>query len=194
MELDFTFNDVLSATLILFAVIDILGNIPVVLDLRRKSGSIDAGRATLVALLLMVAFLFVGENLLKIIGIDVNSFAVAGSIVILFIALEMILGIQLHKTKAPKTVSIVPIAFPLIAGAGTLTTLLSIRAEYPRSAILIAICINMIVVYLVLKLTKPIERFFGEGVISVLEKVFGVILLAIAVKLFGANISQIILP
>lgn len=191
MDLRFTFQELLGATMILFAVINILGNIPVIVDLRKKSGKIYAGRASLVALIMMISFLFVGEKILNIIGIDVSSFAVAGSIVILFIALEMILGIQIHKNVEPKSVSIVPIAFPLIAGAGSLTTLLSIKAEYPTITIVIAIFINMIIVFIVLKMTKQIESFFGKGVISVLEKVFGVILLAIAVKLFGANVSQI---
>lgn len=189
----FTFNDVLGATMILFAVIDIVGNIPVILDLRKKSGgSIYSGRATLVALALMVTFLFVGERILNIIGIDVYSFAVAGSIIIFFIAIEMILGIELHKSIEPKSISIVPIAFPLIAGAGTLTTLLSIRAAYPITAILIATGINLLIVYIVLKSTRGIEKFLGAGLISVLQKVFGVILLAIAIKLFGANITQLI--
>ncbi len=194
MIIDFTLQELLGATMILFAVIDILGNIPIIVDLRNKSGDLYAGRASLVALLMMVAFLFVGEKILNVIGIDVSSFAVAGSFVILFIALEMILGIQLHKNVEPKSVSIVPIAFPLIAGAGTLTTILSIKAEYPTSAIVIAILINIIIVYFVLKMTKQIERLFGQGVISVLQKVFGVILLAIAVKLFGANVPDIFTP
>lgn len=190
---EFTFQDVVGATMILFAVIDIVGNIPVIIDLRKKAGgNIFAGRAAIVACLLMVVFLFVGERILNIIGIDVNSFAVAGSIIIFFIAMEMILGIKLHRGIEPRSVSIVPIAFPLIAGAGTLTTLLSLRAEYPVPSILIAIGINMIIVYFVLKNTKRIESFLGEGFIGVLEKVFGVILLAIAVKLFGANIGQLI--
>ena len=193
MNFDFTIQEVLGATMILFAVIDIIGNIPVIIDLRKRSGGhIYSGRATLVALGLMVTFLFVGERILNIIGIDVNSFAVAGSIIIFFIAIEMILGIKLHKSIEPRSVSIVPIAFPLIAGAGTLTTLLSLRAEYPVSAILVAISINMVIVFIVLKMTRQIESFLGEGFIGVLEKVFGVILLAIAVKLFGANIADLI--
>lgn len=193
MKFDFSFTDLLGATMILFAVIDIVGNIPVIIDLRKRSGGqIYSGNATIVALVLMITFLFLGETILNVIGIDVNSFAVAGSIIIFFIAIEMILGIKLHKDIQPKSVSIVPIAFPLIAGAGTLTTILAIRAEYTVTTILIAICINMAIVYTVLKLTKQIENFLGEGVIGVLQKVFGVILLAIAVKLFGANIAQLI--
>lgn len=190
----FTLQDVLGATMILFAVIDIIGNIPIIIDLRKRAGGhIYSENATIVALVIMVAFLFLGERILNIIGIDINSFAVAGAIIIFFIAIEMILGIELHKsTIDPKSISIVPIAFPLIAGAGTLTTLLSIRAEYPLPAILIAIGINMLIVFIVLKATKKIENFLGKGLISVLEKVFGVILLAIAVKLFGANIGGLI--
>ncbi len=195
LQASFSFEDVLSATMILFAVIDVTGNIPIILDLRKRSGGhIESGRASLVALIIMVAFLFVGERILNLIGIDVNSFAVAGSIIIFFIAIEMIFGIKIHRNIEPKSISIVPIAFPLIAGAGSLTTLLSIRAEYPLPAILIAVVINIIIVYIVLKSTKHIEQFLGEGLIGVLEKVFGVILMAIAVKLFGANISDLIQP
>ncbi|MGB5242126.1 MAG: MarC family protein [Lutimonas sp.] len=181
------FKEILTASMVLFAVIDIIGSIPVILSLRQKVGHIQSEKASIVAVIIMITFLFVGEEILKLIGIDVNSFAVAGSLVILFLALEMILGIQLYKEENPETASIVPIAFPLIAGAGTMTTLLSIKAEFETINIIIAIVINMIFVYAVLKSSKKIEHFLGKGGISVLRKIFGVILLAIAVKLFASN-------
>ncbi len=185
-------EQILGASLILFAVIDIIGNIPVIVELRKRAGDISSGKATLVALGLMIAFLFAGERMLNLIGINVGAFAVAGSIIIFIIAMEMILGVKLQKSIEPRTVSIVPIAFPLIAGAGTLTTLLSLRAEYHTVNIIIAVLLNMLIVYGVLKATKQIEEFLGEGLIGILEKVFGVILLAIAVKLFGENIGDLI--
>jgi multiple antibiotic resistance protein len=142
-------------------------------------------------MIIMIGFLFVGEEILNLIGIDVNSFAVAGSIVIFFLALEMILGIQLYKEESPVTTSIVPIAFPLIAGAGTLTSLLALRAEFAVANIIVAIIVNILVVYIVLKSSKRIERFLGNSGISVIRKVFGVILLAIAVKLFASNVQEL---
>ena len=184
------FKEILSATMILFAVIDIIGSVPIIIQLRQKNGHIRSGLATIVALVLMVVFLFVGKSMLSLIGIGVSDFAIAGSLVIFFIALEMILGIQLYKEDdSPSTASVVPLAFPLIAGAGTLTTLLSLRAEYQVINILVAIFINIGLVYLVLKTTRHIERFLGTGGINVLRKVFGIILLAIAVKLFRTNLG-----
>ncbi|MFD1315067.1 MarC family protein [Namhaeicola litoreus] len=185
MVLDF--KEILTASMVLFAVIDIVGSIPIIISLRQKVGHIQSEKASIVAVIIMITFLFVGEEILKLIGIDVNSFAVAGSLVILFLALEMILGIQLYKEENPETASIVPIAFPLIAGAGTMTTLLSIKAEFETINIIIAIIINMIFVYFVLKSSKKIEHILGKGGINVLRKIFGVILLAIAVKLFASN-------
>jgi multiple antibiotic resistance protein len=187
MQVDF--KEILTASMVLFAVIDIIGSIPVIISLRQKVGHVQSEKASIVAMIIMITFLFIGEEILKLIGIDVNSFAVAGSLVILFLAIEMILGIQLYKEENPETASIVPIAFPLIAGAGTLTTLLSIKAEYETINIIIAIVINMIFVYLVLKSSNTIERFLGKGGIGVIRKVFGVILLAIAVKLFASNVN-----
>jgi multiple antibiotic resistance protein len=140
----------------------------------------------------MIGFLFVGEEILNLIGIDINSFAVAGSFVILFLALEMILGITLYKDDIPETASIVPLAFPMIAGAGTMTSLLSLRAEYQVLNIIIAIIINIIFVYIVLKSSKHIDRFLGSSGINIIRKVFGIVLLAIAVKLFTSNIGQLI--
>jgi multiple antibiotic resistance protein len=140
----------------------------------------------------MIAFLFVGEEILRLIGIDVNSFAVAGAFIIFFLAIEMILGIQLYKDEAPETASVVPLAFPLIAGAGTMTTLLSLKAEYETINIIIAIIVNTIFVYIVLKSSKKIEKLLGKGGIGVVRKIFGVVLMAIAVKLFAANIQGLL--
>ena len=181
MKMGLNFKEIITATMVLFAVIDIIGSIPIIIDLRRKVGHIQSEKASIVAVIIMVAFLFVGEEILKLIGIDVNSFAVAGAFVILFLALEMILGVQLYKDEAPETASVVPLAFPLIAGAGTMTTILSLRAEYHAINIIIAIIINMIFVYIVLKSSKKIERLLGKGGINVVRKIFGVILMAIAV-------------
>lgn len=174
--------------MILFAVIDIVGSVPIVIDLRKKVGHIQSGKASVVAAIIMIAFLFIGDEILQLIGIDVNSFAVAGSFVLFFLAIEMILGVTLYKDEAPHTASIVPLAFPLIAGAGTMTTLLSLRAEYNVLNIIVAIIINIIFVYLVLKSSKRIEKVLGQSGLSVIRKVFGVILMAIAVKLFATNI------
>lgn len=189
MKMGLNFKEIITATMVLFAVIDIIGSIPIIIDLRRKVGHIQSEKASVVAVIIMVAFLFVGEEILKLIGIDVNSFAVAGAFVLLFLALEMILGVQLYKDEAPETASVVPLAFPLIAGAGTMTTILSLRAEYHAINIIIAIIINMIFVYIVLKSSKKIERLLGKGGINVVRKIFGVILMAIAVKLFATNIQ-----
>ena len=189
MKMGLNFKEIITATMILFAVIDIIGSIPIIIDLRRKVGHIQSEKASLVSAIIMIAFLFVGEEILKLIGIDVNSFAVAGAFVLLFLALEMILGIQLYKDEAPETASVVPLAFPLIAGAGSMTTILSLRAEYETINIIIAIVINSIFVYIVLKSSKKIERLLGKGGINVVRKIFGIILMAIAVKLFAANIQ-----
>tara|TARA_B100000927_G_C16384815_1_gene436927 strand:- start:392 stop:973 length:582 start_codon:yes stop_codon:yes gene_type:complete len=188
----FNYNDALSAFLILFAVIDILGNIPIIVSLRKKVGHVQSEKATIVAGAIMIVFLFVGESILNLLGVNVQSFAIAGSLVIFFLALEMVLGISLYKEETPNTASIVPIAFPLIAGAGTMTSLVSIRAEFATVNILIAIVANMIVVYAVLKNTERLERILGIGGLSILRKVFGVILLAIAVKLFFTNLIPLL--
>ena len=190
----FNYNDALSAFLILFAVIDILGNIPIIVSLRKKVGHVQSEKATIVAGVIMIVFLFVGERILNLLGVNVQSFAIAGSLVIFFLALEMILGITLYKEETPNTASVVPIAFPLIAGAGTMTSLISIRAEFATINILIAIVANMIVVYAVLKNTERLERILGIGGLSILRKVFGIILLAIAVKLFFTNLIPLLNP
>jgi multiple antibiotic resistance protein len=175
--------------MILFAVIDIIGSIPVVIEIRRRAGSIHAEKATLTALGIMLLFLFLGENILRLIGLDISSFAIAGAFVLFFISLEMILGIKIHKDEMPATASIVPIAFPLIAGAGTMTTLLALRAEYQALEIIAGIVINLAVVYVCLKNLGFLERLLGPTGIGVVRKVFGFILLAIAVKLFRTNVG-----
>ena len=184
----FDLKEIITASMVLFAVIDIVGSIPVIIDLRKKVGHIQSEKASIIAGLIMLAFLFLGEEILKLVGIDVQSFAVAGSFILFFLAMEMILGITLFRDDEPETASVVPLAFPLIAGAGTLTTILTIRAEYHALNIAIAIVLNMIFVYAVLKTSRRIERFLGKSGINVIRKVFGIILLAIAVKLFVGNI------
>jgi len=180
-----------SASMILFAVIDVIGNIPLILVLREKYKIIESEKASIISLGIMILFLYLGEIILNLLGVDINSFAVAGSIIILFIATEMILGINLYKDKNPKTASIVPIAFPLIAGPGTLTTLISIRSEYDKINIILAIIVNMIIVYMVLKSSEKIEKILGSQGIHILRKIFGIILLAIGIKLFTTNIKLI---
>ena len=191
MQLNWT--ELLKSTMVMFAVIDIVGSIPFLLDIKKKAGDIHAEKATLVATGIMLAFLFLGEGVINFLGIDVNSFAVAGSIVMFFMALEMILGITLFEQnpQSMKTATIVPVAFPLIAGAGSMTSIISLRAEFAAVNIAFAILLNMALVYLVLRLTGRIERLLGEAGIAVLQKVFGIILLAIAVKLFSANAAQL---
>ncbi len=187
--MNFSIKEIVTATMILFAVIDILGSIPIILDLRSKVGHIQSEKASIVSAIIMIAFLFAGEALLHLIGIDVNSFAVAGSFVLLFLALEMILGVKIYKDDAPESASVVPLAFPLIAGAGSLTTILSLKAEFETINILIAIILNIVFVYAVLKSSRRIENLLGQAGLSVIRKIFGVVLLAIAVKLFAANIQ-----
>lgn len=175
--------------MVLFAVIDIVGTIPIIVDLRAKVGHIQSEKASIVSGVIMITFLFVGEEILKFMGVDVKSFAVAGAFILFFLALEMILGITLYKDEEPSTASIVPLAFPLIAGAGTMTTLLSLRAQYQTINIVVAILINIIIVYVVLKSSSKIEKALGKNGLGVIRKVFGVILLAIAVKLFAGNVK-----
>ena len=192
--MNLNFKDIFTAFMILFAVIDIVGNIPIIIDLRKKVGHIQSEKASLIAGIIMICFLFIGENILSLIGIDVNSFAVAGSFVLFFIALEMILGITLYKDEdnTTMTASVFPLAFPLIAGPGSLTTILSIKSEFSTPDIIIAIIVNVIVIYLVLKTSGKIEKIIGKNGIQIIRKVFGVVLLAIAVKLFMSNIKELI--
>ena len=189
MELDL--REIITISMVLFAVIDIVGTIPIIVDLRQKHGQIESGKASIVAGIIMIVFLFIGEEFLNLIGIDVNSFAVAGSFVLFFLALEMILGIRIYRDEEPSSASIVPIAFPLIAGAGTMTTLLSLRAQFHTLNIIIAIVLNIFLVYAVLKSSPKIEKMLGKNGLGVVRKTFGVVLLAIAVKLFAANVKAL---
>lgn len=194
MNLNFNlhWSEIGAASMILFAVIDILGSVPLIIEIKRKSGEIHEERATIVSMVIMVGVLFLGESILHVIGINVNSFAVAGSFVLFFMSLEMVLGVKLFREEEiSKTASIVPLAFPIIAGAGTMTSLLSIRAEYEAINIIIAIIFNCIFVYMVLRLTGKIEKLLGAGGIAVLRKVFGIICMAMAVKLFSSNIKEL---
>lgn len=187
--MEFDFKEIATVGMVLFAVIDIVGTIPIIVNLRSKHGHIESEKASIVAGIIMVVFLFAGEGLLKLIGIDVHSFAVAGSFVLFFLALEMILGIRIYRDEEASTASIVPIAFPLIAGAGTMTTLLSLKAQYATENIVMAILLNIVVVYGVLKSSAKIERMLGKNGLGVIRKTFGIVLLAIAVKLFASNVK-----
>ena len=192
--MNFNAKEIFTAFMVLFAVIDIVGNIPIIIDLRKKVGHIQSEKASLIAGVIMVVFLFLGQSLLELIGIDVYSFAVAGSFILFFIALEMILGITLYKDDEDSesiTATVFPLAFPLIAGRGSLTTLLSLRAEFFIENIIIAVLCNVVVIYVVLKTSPKIERIIGANGIKIIRKIFGVILLAIAVKLFAANIQAL---
>ncbi|MBC7935928.1 MAG: MarC family protein [Rhizobacter sp.] len=185
-------KQILTITFTLFAVIDILGNIPVLVTLKAKMGGhIRSNQATLVSGGLMILFLFLGQELLNVLGLDVKSFAVAGSIVIFILGLEMVLGLEFFKAdNNPRSGSVVPIAFPLIAGSGTLTTIMSLKANYENINILMGILINCVVIFLVLHSLKFIEKALGPSGLIVVRKFFGVILLAIAVKIFGTNVQD----
>ncbi|PNQ74571.1 hypothetical protein C1T31_00010 [Hanstruepera neustonica] len=186
-------KEIFTAFMILFAVIDIIGNIPIVIDLRKKAGHIQSEKASIIAGVILILFLFLGQTILKLIGIGVNSFAVAGAFILFFIALEMILGITLYKEdeSTAMTATVFPLAFPLIAGPGSLTTLLSLRAEFRVENIIVAVILNVIIIYIVLKTSAKIERLIGQNGINIIRKIFGVILLAIAVKLFAHNIKAL---
>ncbi len=188
--MEFSIIDILSVFMVLFAVIDIFGSIPLIIDIKAKGNKIEAGKTTLVSFFILTLFLFVGEALLGIFGVDISSFAIAGSFIIFFLALEMVLGIEVFKGNTPEGASIVPLAFPIIAGAGSITTLLSLRAEYSYLNIMIALFLNMVVVFIVLRTTKYIENLLGQTGITILRKIFGIILLSIAIKLFMSNIAD----
>ncbi len=188
----FSFKEILTCSMVLFAVIDIIGSIPIIVSLKQKFGEIESGKASIVAGLIMIVFLFVGNKILGFIGVDVNSFAIAGAFVIFVIALEMILGIQIQRHEEAKAASIVPIAFPLIAGAGTLTTTLSLKAQYHDINIIFGILLNVVFVFLVLRSAGWIEKKIGRSTLKVIEKVFGIILLAISIKLFTSNFAELI--
>ena len=189
--MNFDLKEIFTVFMVLFAVIDIVGNIPIIIDLRKKAGHIQSEKASIIAGIILIAFLFLGKSILNLIGIDVSSFAVAGSFILFFIALEMILGITLYKDDDtnPMTASVFPLAFPLIAGPGSLTTLLSLRAEYEIENIILAVLMNVVVIYIVLKTSRRIERLIGQNGINIVRKVFGVILLAISIKLFAHNVK-----
>ncbi|QHS64062.1 MarC family protein [Chitinophaga agri] len=187
----FNFDQILAITFTLFAVIDIVGSIPVLISLKEKLGHIDSGKATIASGFLMVLFLLVGEPFLNLLSVDVHSFAVAGSIVIFVIGLEMILGVEFFKSeKDTKTGSLIPIAFPLIAGSGTLTTIMSLKANYKETNILAGILLNLVIIFIVLRSLSWIERILGKAGLMVVRKFFGVILLAIAVKIFKSNLTK----
>lgn len=186
--------EIAKASMILFAVIDIIGSLPIVVKLKANAGgSIESGKASIVAGIIMILFLFLGEKILQFIGIDAASFGIAGAFILFFMALEMVLGINLFKEdeNTAKTASIVPLAFPMIAGAGSMTSILSLRAEYESVNIAIAIILNIAFVFLVLKMSGWFEQKLGKSGIAIIEKVFGIILLAIAVKLFTSGIKGI---
>jgi len=191
--MQFSLIEILAAFMVLFAIIDIPGSIPIIIDLKSKGVIIKPVKVTLASLAIFLAFLFIGTPLLGVFGIDVSSFAIAGAFIIFLIAMEMILGIEIFHQDAHGSGAIFPIAFPLIAGAGSLTTVLSLKAEYQTINIFIALLLNMIVVYLVLRLTTFFEKILGQGGLQILKKVFGVILLSIAIKLFLTN-TGIVLP
>lgn len=189
---DFSWIELFKATTVLFAVIDIVGSVPIIIKLKESAGSLHEFRTSSVSFFIMIGFLLVGDSILKLFGVTVESFAVAGSIILFAMAFEMILGIRLFRDQVSgKTASVVPLAFPIIAGAGTMTTLVSLKAEYATINLIFAILINVLIVYAVLKLTKKIEQLLGEGGIAILKKVFGIILLAIAIKLFTTNIQAL---
>ena len=191
MELNI--KDILTVGFTLFAIIDIIGSVPILISLKNKMGGIKEGRATLISGALMILFLFLGEPFLNLLSLDVRSFAVGGSIVIFILGLEMVLGAEFFKSeKDVRAATVVPIAFPLIAGSGTLTTIISLKANYAQTTVLLAILLNLIVVFLVLKSLKVIERILGPGGLIAIRKFFGVVLLAIAVKIFATNAHELI--
>ncbi|EIW91602.1 membrane protein, MarC family [Capnocytophaga sp. oral taxon 412 str. F0487] len=190
--MNFDVKEIISATMVLFAVVDIIGSVPIIINLRKKAGRIQSEKTAIVAGILLILFLFIGKQLLNLFGVTVEAFAVAGAFILFFLALEMILGITLYKGTTPETASIVPLAFPMVAGAGALTTVLSLRAKFYVENIIVAILINMIIVYVVLKSSEKIEKFLGKQGITVIHNLFGVILLAIAVNLFTTNIRAML--
>ena len=192
MEFLVHLKDITIITMTLFVVIDIIGSVPIILDLKKKAGGLQAGKAALSAGIIMILFVFFGEGMLRFIGISVNSFAVAGALIIFFFAMEMILGIQLFKDEEPETASIVPLAFPLIAGAGSLTTILSLRSQYSLLSVIIGVVLNLLLVYIVIKKASSIERMIGKNGISILRRIFGIILLAIAIQMFTSNLKTLL--
>ncbi len=188
----FDIQQLVSAFIVLFAVIDIIGSIPIIINLQEKGKDVNAIKATVISFSLMLGFFYAGDVLLRLFHVDIESFAVAGSLIIFLLALEMILDIEIFKNQGPiKEATLVPLVFPLLAGAGSFTTLLSLRAEYASINIVLALVLNMVWVYIVVSMTDRIERFFGKGGIYIIRKFFGIILLAIAVRLFTVNVNQL---
>ena len=193
MDIYFSFKEIISAFMVLFAVIDILGAIPIIISLREKNQKIEAGKAAIISFVILVAFLFIGQALLGLFNVDISSFAVAGALVLLVLAVEMIFGVEIFKNDSPcGSATIVPLVFPLIAGAASFTTLLSLRAEYNILNIIIAVAMNMALVYLVLNYVYYVVRLFGKSGVYVMRKLFGIILLTIAVRLFTSNLTSLI--
>lgn len=189
----FNWVELFKVSTVLFAVIDIVGSVPLIIKIKERAGDIHEIRTSVVSFIIMIGFLFLGDSILKLFGVTVEAFAVAGAMILFAMALEMILGVRLFRDEVSgKTASVVPLAFPIIAGAGTMTTLVSLKAEYHEINIIIGILINILIVYATLKLTRRIENLLGEGGIAILKKVFGIILLAIAIKLFTSNLSELI--
>ena len=190
MFTNFNFQQILSAFIVLFAVIDIIGAIPIIIDLKDKGKDVNALKATLISFLLLLGFFYAGDILLRLFHVDIESFAVAGAFVIFLLSLEMILDVEIFKNQGPiKEATLVPLVFPLLAGAGSFTTLLSLRAEYASVNIIVALILNMLWVYFVVRMTRKVERVLGKGGIYLIRKFFGIILLAISVKLFMSNIT-----
>ena len=190
MFTNFNFQQILSAFIVLFAVIDIIGAIPIIIDLKDKGKDVNALKATLISFLLLLGFFYAGDILLRLFHVDIESFAVAGAFVIFLLSLEMILDIEIFKNQGPiKEATLVPLVFPLLAGAGSFTTLLSLRAEYASVNIIVALILNMLWVYFLVRMTRKVERVLGKGGIYLIRKFFGIILLAISVKLFMSNIT-----
>ena len=190
MQIDFL--QIFSASIVLFAVIDILGSMPIIISIREKGGDVNAVKATLVATVILLVFMYLGEALLNLFGVDLNSFAVAGSFVLFIIGLEMVVGFEVFKQDSPGGATIVPVAFPLLAGPGTFTALLSMRAEYEAINIVIALLINMVWVFILLKSTNRVAKVLGSGGLFVIKKFFGIIVLAISVRLFASNLVVLI--
>ncbi|MFO0495440.1 MAG: MarC family protein [Flavobacteriia bacterium] len=188
----FSWSELFKTTTVLFAVIDVVGSVPIILKIKESAGELNAARTSFASFCIMIGFLILGENILKLFGVTIESFAVAGSLILFAMALEMILGIKVFRDEVTgKTASIVPLAFPIIAGAGTMTTLVSLKAEFDQINIVLAIVINVIIIFAVLKMTKRIEQLLGVGGIAIIKKVFGIILLAIAIKLFTTNLQAL---
>lgn len=188
--MDFRLDELLTVTFTLFAVIDVVGSVPLLISLKEKIGGIRSLQATLVSGALMILFLFAGKPFLRMLGLDIRSFAVGGSVVIFLLGLEMVLGHEIFKgDKDAKAGTLVPIAFPIIAGSGTLTTVMSLKANFEEAYILLGILINLVVVYFVLRSLKLIEKILGPAGLLAVRKFFGVILIAIAVKIFSSNIG-----